>query len=84
MEKANIYIFVCNWIRIQILSIWPSKSVEHLIEFKTTFYQIFTNSNNMHPDVYLCNLNCKIEFIKLLLLFLKLTLIKLSLYRSIH
>lgn len=70
MEEAYIYIFVCNWIRVQILSIWPSKSVEHLLmEFKITLYQIFTNSNNMHPDVYFCNLDCKIEFIKLLIFF---------------
>lgn len=24
----------------------------------------------MHPDVYFCNLDCKIEFIKLLILFI--------------
>lgn len=70
MEEAYIYIFVCNWIRVQILSIWPSKSVKNLLmEFKITLYQIFTNSNNMHPDVYFCNLDCNIEFIKLLILF---------------
>lgn len=40
------------------------------MEFKITLYQIFTNSNNMHPDVYFCNLDCKIEFIKLLILFI--------------